>query len=258
VPPFFSPSISLRWFLPHPGTSGPLTRGLRPAQGPLETGSRSEDAGFRAVARLDPRIWRGGRAAGGRPRRTPRPLRGGELPGIGPARDRVGALAGEDARQRPSEEQDSSDLTNAQSSVDRGRRKVSASTGGRQRYRMFHLHPTLPRAPTTSRHASDTARQGHRRPVRSVRGGGLSCLRGDHAAPSADYARLTTVPAARAGARRSSFVLGVPAFDCGSPSRRRGVCARGETARVRGDSSALHALSCRGWCTTRLTAWVCR
>ena len=42
--------------------------------------------------------------------------------------------------------QDSSDLANAKSSLDRSRRKVSASIGGRQRYRMFHLHPTRPRA----------------------------------------------------------------------------------------------------------------
>jgi hypothetical protein len=47
--------------------------------------------------------------------------------------------------------QDSPDLTNVQSSLDRGRRKVSASIGGHQRYRMFHLYPTRPQAPTTSR-----------------------------------------------------------------------------------------------------------
>ncbi len=35
--------------------------------------------------------------------------------------------------------QDSPDLTNVQSSLDRGHRKVSASIGGHQRYRMFHL-----------------------------------------------------------------------------------------------------------------------
>jgi hypothetical protein len=38
--------------------------------------------------------------------------------------------------------QDSPDLTNVQSSLDRGHRKVSASIGGHQRYRMFHLYPT--------------------------------------------------------------------------------------------------------------------
>ena len=42
--------------------------------------------------------------------------------------------------------QASSDLTNAKGSLDRSRRKVSASIGGRQRYRVFHLHPARPRA----------------------------------------------------------------------------------------------------------------
>ncbi len=53
----------------------------------------------------------------------------------------------------------------------------------------------------------------------------------------ADYSRLTTVPAG------------------GWPGADVQFWANGQDC---GESSALHALSCGGWCTTRLTAWVCR
>ena len=76
----------------------------RPGRQPAWKGSRSAGAGFRAAARVASRMWHGWRAAGGRPRRAPRRLRWGELAGVGPARlalIRVGALAAQDARQRP-------------------------------------------------------------------------------------------------------------------------------------------------------------
>jgi len=56
-------------------------------------GHLGQDSGQRALVsgagtRPAPRIWRGGRGAGGRRRRTRPPLRWGELPGAGPGRGR--------------------------------------------------------------------------------------------------------------------------------------------------------------------------